>query len=245
MGGQRELQIQDDGLGDEGGERVVVYAHGFLSSAHSTKARFFNKRLEGREGVRFYTVDFNPTPRDFAAMTVTGQIHRLRQFLLDEGLVDVDGSGDTASVAGLIGSSLGGLVSLRYAHLFGGVERLLLLAPALAALTEIVSDEERALWEAAGAAPIAHPAFGREVEVRYDLHADSLRYLDPVPPPAPTLIIHGRQDEHVPIQHSETYASAFPEEVSLVEVDAGHDLNDHLGLIWEYVESFLLQPDRD
>jgi hypothetical protein len=178
-------------------------------------------------------------------MTITGQIHRLRQFLLNREVGDGDGAGESLIVAGLIGSSLGGLVSLRYAHLFGGVERLLLLAPALAALTEIVSEEERALWEAAGAAPIAHPVFGREVEVRYDLHADSLRYLEPVPPPAPTLIIHGRQDEHVPIQHSETYASAFPEEVSLVEVDAGHDLNDHLDLIWEHVESFLLQPDRD
>jgi len=245
---QGQHRQADGALGGDSGGQAVVYAHGFLSSDQSTKAHFFRDRLEGWPDVAFYAIDFNPMPRDFAAMTVTGQIHRLRQFLLDRGLVDVggagDGSGEGVKLAGLIGSSLGGLVSLRYADLFGGVERLLLLAPALAALTEIVSEEERARWEAAGAAPITHPAFGREVEVRYDLHADSLRYLEPVPPPAPTVIIHGRQDEHVPIRHSEAYASGFPGDVSLVEVDAGHDLNDHLDVIWQYVQSFVLQLDR-
>ena len=245
MSKEGQKREADGALGDDRGGQGVVYVHGFLSSAQSTKARFFSKHFAGREGVAFHAIDFNPTQRDFAAMTVTGQIHRLRQFLLDRGLVDVDGSAERVPVLGLIGSSLGGLVSLRYTHLFGGVERLLLLAPALAALTEIVSEEERALWEAAGAAPIAHPAFEGEVDVLYDLHADSLRYLEPVPPPAPTVIIHGRHDEHVPIRHSEAYASAFPDEVSLVEVDAGHDLNGHLALIWQYVQSFLLQLDRD
>ena len=238
-----DLHGHDHGSRGAGSRRAVVYAHGFLSSAQSTKAHFFRERFEGWEDVAFHAIDFNPTPRDFAAMTVTGQIHRLRQFLLDEGLVDVDGSGDAAAIAGLIGSSLGGLVSLWYAYLFGGVGRLLLLAPALAALTEAVSEGERALWEAAGTAPIAHPAFEREVPVRYDLHDDSLRYLERVPPPVPTLIIHGRQDEHVPIAHSRGYAEAFPEEVSLVEVKAGHDLNVHLDLIWNYVVSFLLDED--
>jgi len=30
----------------------------------------------------------------------------------------------------------------------------------------------------------------------------------------------------------------------LIEVDAGHDLNDHLDFIWEHVQSFLLCTER-
>ena len=220
--------------------RTLVYVHGFLSSAASTKAAFLEERLRGWPAVDFGAIDLNPTPRDFATMTMTGQINRLRQYLLDRGLAGSGGQGRGAELTGLIGSSLGGWVSLHYAHLFGGVERLLLLAPALVGLTEMVSEEEAERWRVAGAAPIHHPAFGREIPVSYDLHQDSLRYLEPVPAPVPTLIIHGLDDEHVPIHHSREYASTFPDRVRLLEVRAGHDLNEHLEMIWRQVESFLL-----
>lgn len=219
---------------------AVVYLHGFLSSGVSTKARFFSERFRGHSTVHFGAIDFNPTPRDFATMTVTGQINRLRQYLLDRDLVCPDVPEEHRPPVCLIGSSFGGWVALHYAHFFGGVGRLLLLAPALVGLTEILSDEERERWKAAGAAPVHHPAFDREIPVRYDLHRDSLQYLEPVPPAAPTLIIHGRNDEEVPIRHSSGYAEAYPDAVQLVEMTAGHDLNDHLDLIWGLAESFLL-----
>jgi hypothetical protein len=44
----------------------------------------------------------------------------------------------------------------------------------------------------------------------------------------------------VPTDDSRAYATRFPEQVELIEVEAAHDLNDHLGFIWEQVESFLL-----
>jgi fermentation-respiration switch protein FrsA (DUF1100 family) len=72
---------------------------------------------------------------------------------------------------------------------------------------------------------------------------DGLRYLEPVPPAAPTLIVHGRQDKTVPIADSRAYAADHPEVVRLIEVDADHDLNPHLDLIWEHVQSFLLDAD--
>jgi pimeloyl-ACP methyl ester carboxylesterase len=210
---------------------TIVYLHGFLSSAQSTKAHFLRERLAALPHVTFYAIDFNPTPRDFEAMTTTGQINRLRQYILDHGLGEIS----------LIGSSYGGLIALHYAHLFGGVKRMLLLAPGVIWLSGGLSEAELCHWEQAGAVPLLHPAFEGEVQLRYGLQEDGLRYLEPVPPAAPTVIIHGREDTTVPFAHSQAYAADHPGLVQLVEVDADHDLNPHLDLIWEQVLSLL--PD--
>jgi hypothetical protein len=221
------------GRANAAAEKTVLYLHGFLSSARSTKASFLRERFEPLPRVTFHAIDFNPTPADFETMTTTGQINRLRQYVLDHGLGDVS----------LVGSSFGGLVALHYAHRFGGVARMLLLAPAVVWLSGGLSEEELRGWKEAGAAPLLHPAFGREVHIRYDLQVDGMRYLEPVPPAVPTVIIHGRQDETVPIAHSRAYAADYPDHVRLVEVDADHDLNPHLDLIWDHVKSFLLGMD--
>jgi pimeloyl-ACP methyl ester carboxylesterase len=212
-------------------DRTILYLHGFLSSAQSTKARFLRERLKSLPQVTFDAIDFNPTPRDFETMTTTGQINRLRQYVLDRGLTNI----------GFVGSSFGGLVALHYAHRFGGVARMLLLAPAVVWLSGGLSEQELRGWEEAGAALVSHPAFDREVPIRYDLHLDGLRYLEPVPPASPALIIHGRQDTTVPIAHSRAYTADYPDDVRLIEVDADHDLNPYLDLIWAYAESFLLE----
>ena len=211
---------------------TIVYLHGFLSSAQSTKGRFLEVRLAAVPRVAYHAIDFNPTPRDFEAMTTTGQINRLRQYVLDHGLSDIS----------LVGSSFGGLIALHYAHLFGGVDRMLLLAPAVTWLSGGLSEQQLRQWDQAGALPVLHPAFEGEVPIRYDLQLDGLRYLDPAPPAAPTVIIHGRQDNTVPCAHSQAYAAAHPEQVRLIEVEADHDLNPYLDLIWEQVETFVLDP---
>jgi pimeloyl-ACP methyl ester carboxylesterase len=120
---------------------------------------------------------------------------------------------------------------------------MLLLAPAVVWLSGGLSEQELRQWKEAGAAPVFHPAFDQEISVRYDLQLDGLRYQEPVPPAAPTLIIHGRQDRTVPIAHSRAYAETYPDDVRLIEVDADHDLNVHLNLIWGTVQSFLLEED--
>jgi len=212
-------------------KQTVLYLHGFASSGQSTKARYFREKFKALPQVEYQAVDFNPTPQDFEYITTTGLINRLRQYALDYRLGDVH----------LIASSYGGLIALHYAHHFGGVERMLLLAPGLFWLSGGLSSEGLKKWEEAGAVPVHHEAFRREIPVRYDLQVDGLRYLEPVPPPTPILIIHGRNDRTVPIDHSRTYAAHFPDQVQLVEVGAEHDLNGHLDVIWKYVQSFLLQ----
>jgi pimeloyl-ACP methyl ester carboxylesterase len=210
--------------------QTVLYLHGFTSSGQSNKAQYFREKLKGFPQVEFRAIDFNPTPKDFEYMTTTGLINRLRQYVLDHDLGNIS----------IIGSSYGGLIVLHYAHRFGGVEKMLLLAPGLTWLSGGLSEKELEQWKEAGAAPVFHNAFEKEILVRYDLQMDGLRYLEPVPPASPVIIIHGRDDRTVPIEPARVYAANFPDNIQLVEVDADHDLNGHLDFIWGHVESFLL-----
>lgn len=180
--------------------------------------------------VVFRAIDFNPTPKDFEYMTTTGMINRLRQYLLDHALESVS----------FIGSSFGGLIATHYAHRFGGIERMLLLAPVLRWLSGDRTNRDLVQWRETGLASVFHFAFGKDLPLRYGLERDGLGYVEFVPPATPTLIIHGQRDASVPVEDSQQYALRYPEKVQLLEVDADHDLNDHLPLVWKHVQSFLL-----
>jgi pimeloyl-ACP methyl ester carboxylesterase len=217
-------------------DKTILFLHGFASSAQSTKARYFEERFATLPRVEYRAVDFNPTQKDFEYMTTTGQIDRLRQYVLDHDLRRFS----------IIGSSYGGLIALHYAHRFGGghrfggVEKMLLLAPALHWLSGGLSAEQLEQWRQAGVVPVFHYAFEEELPIRYDLEVDGQRYLEPIPPPTPMTIIHGDADNVVPTDDSRRYAAAYPDRVRLVEVAADHDLNAHLDLIWNHVQAFLL-----
>jgi pimeloyl-ACP methyl ester carboxylesterase len=140
----------------------------------------------------------------------------------------------------LVGSSLGGLVALHYARRYGGVERMLLLAPALSYLGSGRDTEGLEKWRTEGSAPIYHYGFDREMPLRYRFHEDGLFYNERVPPPVPVTIIHGRKDGTVPIGHSREYAADYPDRVHLIEVDSVHTLYDQLPFIWEQMRVFLI-----
>lgn len=211
--------------------RTILFLHGFASSARAAKALYLSKQLERFPQVAFHALDFNPTPTDFEYMTTTGLVNRVRQYVLDRNLAPFS----------IIGSSYGGLVALHYAHRFAGVDKMLLLAPAVQWLSGGLSEQELAQWQEAGAALVLHYAFDERLPVRYDLEIDGLNYQEPVPPAAPTLIIHGNRDTSVPTDDSRAYAAKHPEIVQLIEIDADHDLNDHLPLIWQHLQAFLLE----
>ncbi len=210
--------------------RDILLLHGFASSSGSSKAAYLSQKLESHPEIRFQAIEFNPTPKDFEYMTVTGLVNRLRQFLLDH----------PPSGLRLIGSSLGALTGIHYANRFGGVKRLLLLAPALSFRGMNLTEEEIAHWRQHGSRDFFHYAFASEAPLRFAYYNDGLQYREVVPPPCPIRIIHGREDDIVPIEHSREYAAHFPDRVQLVEVDSGHRLADQMALIWAQVESFLV-----
>jgi pimeloyl-ACP methyl ester carboxylesterase len=165
-------------------------------------------------------------------MTPTGMIDRARQFILDHNL-------ETLS---LIGSSLGGLVALNYAHRYGNVQSMLLVAPLLRWTSILDSDVEMARWEQAGSLPVSHYALPGKPRLRFDFQVDGRRYGEWVPPAAPTVIIHSRNDAIVPIAGSRAYAEQYPDRVRLLELKAaGHDMNDHLPTIWGQVQTLMVE----
>jgi uncharacterized protein len=206
--------------------KTVLFLHGFLSSSNSVKARFFKKKFEKAPDIKFHAFEFNPTPADFKYMTITGMINKVRQFLIQLKSPDIR----------IIGSSLGSLTGIHYAHRFGGVKKLLLLSPLL------TYGEEYGVpgWQEQGELDGEHFNFGK-IPLRYDFHKDGLQYVNPVPPSSEFMIIHGRRDETIPIVKSRQYADEHPEKIGLVEMDSDHTLNDRLDETWGYVKSFLLK----
>lgn len=211
-------------------DQVVIFLPGFASSGKGAKGQYLQQKFAGLPVVDFVPFEFSPTPVDFEYMTVTGMIDRLRQFVLDREIERFR----------LIGSSMGGLIGINYAHRYDGVEKMLLLAPALVYLSGSRTAEQSNKWRHQGVGQIFHYAFNRTVRLRYDLEIDGARYTEAPPPSAPVTIIHGRADEVVPVTHSRAYAARHPHLVRLIEVDAGHDLNGHLDFIWQQVATSLL-----
>ena len=207
-----------------------LFLHGFVSSSQGEKSAYLRQHLATRPDVAFDALDFNPTPKDFEYLTVTGMINRLRQVVLDRQLDNLS----------LIGSSMGGLVALNYAHRFGGVDRLLLLAPALTYISGERTGMPLDEWQQQRVGHLMHYGFGRELPLRYDLEVDGRFYQTAPPPPAPITIIHGRADDVVFIDDSRAYARQYPDRVTLIEIDADHLINDHMALIGQQVDRFLL-----
>ena len=208
----------------------IILLHGFASSGNSTKARFLRQKFVNSTDVSFHAFDFNPTPIDFEFMTVTGMINRLRQTIVDRQLEN----------ASLIGSSMGALVGLNYAHRYGGIDRLLLLAPALSYFSGSREEEAARDLDPNRTELVQHYAFDQKIPLRAEIDIDGLLYRVPVPPPVPITIIHGRFDDVVPIAHSQNYAEKYPEQVNLIEVDADHPLHDQLDVMWHQIQQFLL-----
>lgn len=204
----------------------IVYLHGFASSAQTGKAKALAELSETEEHIRFISFDFNPTPQDFRFMTITGMINRLRQYLLDQHIQECI----------LVGSSLGALVGCHYTNWYGGVKKLLFLAPAL---KYSVRETEKNIVEKKGFLPVFHFAFNQEIPLNKAFFEDACRYEQVIAPPVSTTIIHGKEDEVVPVQNSRDYASQYPDLVELFEVSSDHRLGDQIDFIWNTLKMMI------
>lgn len=207
----------------------VIYLHGFASSPDSTKARFFGARLQAH-GLPFACPDLNAP--DFATMTMSRMLEQLSTLIRDG-----------ESPVTLIGSSLGGTLSILAAERLGAqVARLVLLAPAVMFARpghHLLPPERIDEWRRAGALPFFHYAFNEERPLNYAFYDDSLGY-DAFGArfTQPALVFQGLRDTVVDPRTVEQFARDR-RNVTLSLLDDDHQLAASLPRMWTDIEAFL------
>jgi pimeloyl-ACP methyl ester carboxylesterase len=207
---------------------VILYLHGFASSARSTKGTYLAQRLS-EQGVTLRCPDFNEP--DFTSLTITRMLAQLEAEL------------ENGEPATLIGSSLGGTLALLAAVRFQTqVDRLVLLAPAVMFAKpghHLLPPERVDEWRHRGALPFFHYGYGEQRLLNVEFYEDSLQY-DPFGAPfdQPTLIFQGAHDQAVDPRTVELFARDRSN-VTLRMLDDDHQLVRSLPLMWNEMQPFL------
>lgn len=202
----------------------TIYLHGFASSPNSAKARY----LQSCWGDRPLQIpDLNAG--DFQGLTLSRQIQQVAALL-------------PITPAAIVGSSFGGLTAAWLAERYSQVGRIVLLAPAFGFLNHWLprlGPEQLAQWQENGTLPVYHYGARQQLPLGYQFLEDARRYdEEQLQRPVPTLILHGRRDETIPIAASHTYAATRPW-VTLRELDSDHALAEVLPEIWDATREFL------
>jgi uncharacterized protein len=189
-----------------------IYLHGFASSPKSAKA------LDIQSFLAKYNIDIkipDLNNGDFLHLTITRQLKQVGEYLKDETPVT------------LIGSSLGGLTAAFLAENYTSIQRLILLAPAFGFLSHWIpklGQEKLTRWQQDKYMMVYHYGAAQELPLHYDFMKDAALYQEEtLRRPLQTLILHGINDEVIPIQASRDFAQQRPW-VELVELDSDHAL---------------------
>jgi len=190
----------------------LVYLHGFSSSPGGNKGTYTRRWAEAH-GIAFHAPDLNlPT---FETLTLSAQVAAVEALLraLPEPPV-------------LIGSSLGGFIATAVAHRGASIRSMILLAPAIHFARRRMISPAWAAYRERGELDVFHHGAGRPLRLGAELQQDLLHWLDDDTwrIPLPTVILHGRCDEAVPLAESEAYRDRNPEAVL-------HVLDDDHGLL--------------
>jgi uncharacterized protein len=206
---------------------MYIYLHGFSSGSGSTKARYIQECF-AKIGIELQVPDLNQD--DFTHLTMSRQIAQVVDLLPKDG-----------SPVTLIGSSLGGWAAAIVAQNCPQVERLVLLAPAFDFLNHWlpkIGDRQLSLWESSGYLPIYHHAIKNLLPLHYDFLVDARKYpLAEIDRLLPTLIIHGINDDVIPISASRAFRTERPW-VELLEWESDHQLTDGGERIWQEIRRF-------
>lgn len=204
-----------------------IYLHGFASSPHSAKAKYLRDRFRSRQ-LQLHIPDLNQS--NFSALTLTRQLHQIEAVLPP----------DSTPVT-ILGSSFGGLTAAWLGQRQPRVQRLVLLAPAFQFLDHWLPQlgaEQLETWRTQGYYPVYHYGEGRSLPLSYEFVRDNQQYReDQIQRPVPTLILHGRRDEVIPIAASRRFAAARPW-VQLIAFDSDHTLASVMGQIWQAIQEF-------
>ena len=131
----------------------------------------------------------------------------------------------------LVGSSLGGYVAALHVARGGQAQWLVLLAPALDPPALFHQDE---LPE-----EVEHHGYKKMMPLHRAFY-DEMMAAQPFPDASrvPTLIVHGSQDDVVPLSISETYVQRHPR-TELVVLPTDHVMADAHDAIWQHIERWL------
>ncbi|MBD3883856.1 alpha/beta fold hydrolase [Phormidium tenue FACHB-886] len=205
------------------------YLHGFASSPRSTKAQFLSRSFQAL-GLSLVAPDLNQD--DFYHLTLTRQIEQVRSLLPEQPIT-------------LIGSSFGGLTAAWLAEQSLQIKQLVLLAPAfqfLAHWLPRLGEAQLQQWQEKRSLMVYHYSEQIQLPLDYAFVSDAAQYDETqIQRPVPTLILHGRQDDVIPIQASRDYA-ADRSWVRLIELDSDHALGDVQLEIWQAIRSFCQLP---
>ncbi|WP_071190839.1 YqiA/YcfP family alpha/beta fold hydrolase [Trichormus sp. NMC-1] len=203
-----------------------IYLHGFASSPKSTKAQDISDRFTQLH-IKLKIPDLNAG--DFSQLTITRQLNQVAAEFSNSAPVT------------LIGSSLGGLTSAHLGEQYPQVQRLVLLAPAFGFLSHWLpklGEEALKRWQKEQYLLVHHSGEKRELPLSYNFVTDAAQYQEKnLQRPIPTLILHGTEDEVIPITASREFASSRPW-VKLVELDSDHALGNVSTEIWQAIHSF-------
>jgi len=204
-------------------EFEYAHLHGFASSKRSRKGLFLAKAFAAR-GLHLNLPDLNRP--SFAQLTYTGALGAM-----DE--LDRERS-ERRTRWRISGSSMGGYLAARWAELHPDrVDRLVLLCPGFGLEGRwqvLIGREGMQAWEELGSREFLDGA-GRPAQVSFDFIRDGSKHPAWPEVPCPTLILHGAQDQTVPIESSRFYASSRGNLVKLVELEDDHSLMNSLARI--------------
>jgi hypothetical protein len=206
---------------------IYVYLHGFASGPQSLKAQYLRDRF-AEVGVGLQIPDLNQG--NFTHLTLSRQLQQVETELLQ----------DTTPTV-LIGSSFGGLTAAWLGQRCPQVQQLVLLAPAFQFLQQWLGQlppQVLTQWQQTRIMPFYHYGAQQQLPLSYEFVEDLHQYQEEqLTRPLPTLILHGCQDQVIPVTASRQYA-AHRAWVQLVELDSDHTLGNVLEQIWQSIQNF-------
>ncbi|NJN30645.1 MAG: alpha/beta fold hydrolase [Synechococcales cyanobacterium RM1_1_8] len=213
-----------------------LYLHGLASGPKSAKAKYLQARFRDR-GLDLEMRDFNLDDTgefNFASLTLSRKIAQTQAWIAQ-----------SPEPVILIGSSLGGLTAAWVAQNNPQVVRQVLLAPALDMAVVWLSALGRAelrRWRETGQRELFHYGLGEPRPLDYGFVTDLGSYDEgQLQRALPTLILHGQQDDVIPIQASQQFA-ASRHWVQLQALPGDHSLGSAVSTIWREIKSFCKLP---
>lgn len=192
-----------------------AYLHGFASGSLSSKGQLF-KALFAEHGVTMHTPDLNAP--DFGRLTVTGALEAV------DALVASQPDGKWR----FVGSSMGGwLASLWAARNPEQVDSMCLLCPGFNLLErwpEMIGAQAFDEWERTGAMEYPDGA-GVMTPLHWEFIEDARTHDQEPAPTCPILLVHGSEDETVPVESSRRWGQEHSEGVRYIEYVDDHRLS--------------------